>query len=112
MRRGLQLEALKEFILSQGASKNITLQDWEKVRLAPACSGVMASVRKLGMSVHCSYLNVTEHGDNLTGARCSDWGEAGLSSGSSAGLIPWLHVCYTAGLAAGGAGALQEASSR
>ena len=30
MRRGMQLEALKEFILSQGASKNITLQDWEK----------------------------------------------------------------------------------
>ena len=30
-RRGLQLEALKEFILSQGASKNVTLQDWEKV---------------------------------------------------------------------------------
>ena len=32
MRRGMQLEALKEFILSQGASKNITLQDWEKAR--------------------------------------------------------------------------------
>lgn len=25
-RRGLQLEALKDFILSQGASKNVTLQ--------------------------------------------------------------------------------------
>ena len=30
-RRGLQLEALKEFILSQGASKNVTLQEWEKL---------------------------------------------------------------------------------
>ena len=28
---GLQLEALKEFILSQGASKNVTLQEWEKL---------------------------------------------------------------------------------
>jgi hypothetical protein len=29
-RRGLQLEALKEFILAQGASKNVTLQEWDK----------------------------------------------------------------------------------
>ncbi|GAB4821570.1 hypothetical protein N2152v2_008616 [Parachlorella kessleri] len=31
MRRGLQLEALKEFILSQGASKNVTYQEWDKI---------------------------------------------------------------------------------
>ncbi|PRW45405.1 glutamyl-tRNA synthetase isoform A [Chlorella sorokiniana] len=31
LRRGLQLEALKEFILSQGASKNVTYQEWDKI---------------------------------------------------------------------------------
>jgi glutamyl-tRNA synthetase len=30
-RRGLQVAALREFILSQGASKNMTLQTWEKL---------------------------------------------------------------------------------
>ncbi|BDA45805.1 Glutamate-tRNA ligase, cytoplasmic [Coccomyxa sp. Obi] len=30
-RRGLQLEALKDFILAQGASKNCTLQEWDKL---------------------------------------------------------------------------------
>eukprot|EP00803_Ostreobium_quekettii_P001629 evm.model.scf_402.2 EVM.evm.TU.scf_402.2 scf_402:7076-15125(+) len=31
LRRGLQLEALREFILPQAASKNITLQEWDKI---------------------------------------------------------------------------------
>ncbi|GLC51783.1 hypothetical protein PLESTB_000547800 [Pleodorina starrii] len=31
LRRGMQIEALKEFILSQGASKNITFQEWDKI---------------------------------------------------------------------------------
>ncbi|PNW76392.1 hypothetical protein CHLRE_11g467547v5 [Chlamydomonas reinhardtii] len=31
LRRGLRIEALKEFILSQGASKNITFQEWDKI---------------------------------------------------------------------------------
>lgn len=31
LRRGLQLEALKEFIISQGASKNTTFQEWDKI---------------------------------------------------------------------------------
>ncbi|KAK9829157.1 hypothetical protein WJX72_004236 [[Myrmecia] bisecta] len=31
LRRGMTLEALKEFIISQGASKNMTLQEWDKV---------------------------------------------------------------------------------
>lgn len=31
LRHGLQVEALKEFILSQGASKNVTLQEWDKI---------------------------------------------------------------------------------
>eukprot|EP00210_Caulerpa_lentillifera_P009113 g8691.t1 len=31
LRRGLTLDALKEFVLSQGASKNITFQEWDKI---------------------------------------------------------------------------------
>lgn len=31
LRRGLQVEALREFMLSQGASKNITYQEWDKI---------------------------------------------------------------------------------
>ncbi|KAL4855849.1 Glutamate--tRNA ligase [Chlorella vulgaris] len=31
MRRGLQLEALREFVISQGASKNVTYQEWDKI---------------------------------------------------------------------------------
>eukprot|EP01025_Chloroclados_australasicus_P045510 TRINITY_DN4983_c0_g1_i1.p1 TRINITY_DN4983_c0_g1~~TRINITY_DN4983_c0_g1_i1.p1 ORF type:complete len:875 (-),score=90.09 TRINITY_DN4983_c0_g1_i1:294-2645(-) len=31
VRRGLTIEALKQFILMQGASKNVTLQEWDKI---------------------------------------------------------------------------------
>ncbi|RMZ57589.1 hypothetical protein APUTEX25_001789 [Auxenochlorella protothecoides] len=31
MRRGLKMEALKEFMLGQGASKNMTYQEWDKI---------------------------------------------------------------------------------
>lgn len=31
LRRGLQVEALKEFMLAQGASKNVTVQEWDKI---------------------------------------------------------------------------------
>jgi len=31
LRRGLKVEALKEFIIGQGASKNITFQEWDKI---------------------------------------------------------------------------------
>ncbi|KAF5833287.1 tRNA synthetases class I, catalytic domain-containing protein [Dunaliella salina] len=30
-RRGLRIEALKEFILQQGASRNVTFQEWDKI---------------------------------------------------------------------------------
>jgi glutamyl-tRNA synthetase len=31
IRRGLQIDALKDFILSQGASRNVTYQEWDKI---------------------------------------------------------------------------------
>ena len=31
LRRGMQVEALRDFILTQGASKNITYQEWDKI---------------------------------------------------------------------------------
>jgi glutamyl/glutaminyl-tRNA synthetase len=31
LQRCLQVEALREFILSQGASKNVTYQEWDKI---------------------------------------------------------------------------------
>lgn len=30
-RRGLQVDALREFIINQGASKNVTYQEWDKI---------------------------------------------------------------------------------
>ena len=75
-RRGLQLEALKEFILSQGASKNVTLQEWEKLwsinkriidpvcprcaRFSPICSWVrLDCILKEGC---CLFFSVKQFG--------------------------------------------------
>lgn len=52
LRRGLQIEALKEFILSQGASKNVTYQEWDKIwainkkLIDPVCPRHTAVIRE------------------------------------------------------------------
>lgn len=66
-RRGLQLEALKEFILSQGASKNVTLQEWEKLWsinkriIDPVCPRCPARPSPTPCMPSCISMALTEH---------------------------------------------------
>ncbi|WPT11556.1 Glutamate--tRNA ligase, cytoplasmic [Picochlorum sp. SENEW3] len=60
LRRGLQIEALREFMLTQGASKNITYQEWDKIwamnkkYIDPVCPRHTAVIKKDRVTVSLS----------------------------------------------------------